>query len=494
MGRRFIFTALLLSLCTAVSAQEQVSETRSNLERHVRTLASDRMLGRRAGTDQGMLASSYIVFQFEEMGLRPGADDGEGKSFMQRFERYSGRYANVVGFIPGSDPELRDEYIVLGAHYDHLGYRLRGRDTVIYHGADDNASGTAVLIEAARKLMEREGELKRTVIIAAFDAEEIGLYGSEAMAANMDIDKVKFMASIDMVGWLREAGYLEIEHAGSLAGWQELFASIPCPAGLQVKPLSDGGSLFTGSDHDSFTAESVPAVLLTTGTKSPYHKPEDTADKIDYEGLELITEYVAAMATELSECDRIVPSDKLLRKREGPRTVEFAVSGSIGSSYMYYGNGAAVNGAPRFSWNAGAFLQFNINDVFAIRPEVIYNHRTFRYPQQNPSGELIVTDSFRKMVSPTLTGPVNLLLKTAVDSDYYMYVGVGGYYSYVFDTRLDGEPIPYNRHEGGISMTVGWNIRHVGAAFTGYYPLSRMSSEIFGKRGFSAFFTMYYKF
>mgnify|MGYP000211189725 FL=1 len=76
--------------------------------------------------------------------------------------------------------------------------------------------------------MEREGELKRTVIIAAFDAEEIGLYGSEAMAANMDIDKVKFMASIDMVGWLREAGYLEIEHAGSLAGWQELFASIPC--------------------------------------------------------------------------------------------------------------------------------------------------------------------------------------------------------------------------------------------------------------------------
>ena len=99
---------------------------------------------------------------------------------------------------------------------------------MIYHGADDNASGTAVLIEAARKLMEREGELKRTVIIAAFDAEEIGLYGSEAMAANMDIDKVKFMASIDMVGWLREAGCLEIEHAGSLAGWQELFASIPC--------------------------------------------------------------------------------------------------------------------------------------------------------------------------------------------------------------------------------------------------------------------------
>lgn len=144
--------------------------------------------------------------------------------------------------------------------------------------------------------MEREGELKRTVIIAAFDAEEIGLYGSEAMAANMDIDKVKFMASIDMVGWLREAGYLEIEHAGSLAGCRSYsHHSLPCRTPGQTAERR--GSLFTGSDHDSFTAESVPAVLLTTGTKSPYHKPEDTADKIDYEGLELITEYVAAMAT-----------------------------------------------------------------------------------------------------------------------------------------------------------------------------------------------------
>lgn len=82
------------------------------------------------GTDQGMLASSYIVFQFEEMGLRPGADDGEGKSFMQRFERYSGRYANVVGFIPGSDPDWRDELISFwgrlrpfGIPFTRQGYR-----------------------------------------------------------------------------------------------------------------------------------------------------------------------------------------------------------------------------------------------------------------------------------------------------------------------------------------------------------------------------------
>ena len=100
MGRRFIFTALLLSLCTAVSAQEQVSETRSNLERHVRTLASDRMLGRRAGTDQGMLASSYIVFQFEEMGLRPGADDGEGKSFSSPSRSISLRAASINTAVP----------------------------------------------------------------------------------------------------------------------------------------------------------------------------------------------------------------------------------------------------------------------------------------------------------------------------------------------------------------------------------------------------------
>lgn len=495
MGKKFVMAALLLSFWAAVGrAQESAADIRSSLEEHVHTLASDRMLGRRAGTDQGELASSYVVSQFEEIGLYPGSNREGGKSFLQRFEKYSGRYANVVGFIPGSDPELRDEYIVLGAHYDHIGYRVRGGDTVVYHGADDNASGTAVLIEAARQLKQREGQLKRTVLIAAFDAEEIGLYGSAAMADNMEIDRVKFMASIDMVGWLRQAGCLEIQNAGSLYGWKETIASIPCPAGLTVKPMNGGGSPFTGSDHDSFAAANVPAVLLTTGTKSPYHKPEDTADKIDYDGLALITEYVVALACDMANRDEIVPSEKLRRRNGGIRPVEFAVSASIGSSNMKYGSRAAVNGAARFSWNAGLFVQFNIGNLFAIRPEVLYNHRTFRYPQQNGAGELIVTDSFRKLVSPSLTVPVNLILKTSVDDDYYAYAGVGGYYAYVFDTLLDGGPVACNRHEGGISMTVGWNIDHVGVSFTGYCPLTRMSDELSGRPGFSAFFTMYYRF
>lgn len=493
MGKKLIFTALLLSLSVAALSQERVTEARSDLEKDLFTLASDEMLGRGAGTEQGAAAAAYIVSRFGEAGLYPGAADGSGRTFLQRFERSSGRYANVVGFIPGSDVRLREEYIVLGAHYDHLGYRVRGGDTVVYHGADDNASGVAVLLEAARRLKEREGELKRTVIVVAFDAEEIGLYGSAAMADNMEVDKVKFMASIDMVGWLREAGCLKIRNVGSLAGGKELFEAIPCPAGLEVKPTEGNGSPFTGSDHDSFAARNVPAVLLTTGTKSPYHRPEDTADKIDYEGLELVTEYVVALATEMADREEIVPAKRVLR-REEPRKVEFAVSASVGSSYIHYGNEAPVTGASRFSWNAGVFMQYNFNEWLALRPEVIYNHRTFRYPQQNEAGELVVTDSFRKMVSPALTVPVSLLLKTEVDSGYYMYAGVGGYYSYVFDTKLAGEPILHNRHEGGISLSLGWNLSHVGVAVTGYCPLSRLSPEGLKMRGSSIFFTMYYTF
>ena len=109
MGKKFVIAALLLSFWAAVGrAQESAADIRSSLEEHVHTLASDRMLGRRAGTDQGELASSYVVSQFEEIGLYPGSNREGGKSFLQRFEKYSGRYANVVGFIPGSDPELRD--------------------------------------------------------------------------------------------------------------------------------------------------------------------------------------------------------------------------------------------------------------------------------------------------------------------------------------------------------------------------------------------------
>lgn len=506
MTKKTILT-FLLPVVFAVTAMAQTPDDvlRENLEQHVRTLASDDMRGRLAGSEDAAAAAAYISSQFEEIGLFPGADDNGTKSYLQRFELYKKHYANVVGFIPGSDPELRDEYIVLGAHYDHLGYKVRGNDTIVYHGADDNASGVAVLIETARMLKEREGELARTVIIAAFDAEEAGLYGSEAMANYMNIDNVAFMASIDMVGWLRESGELRIYNLRTIENGMSFIEGIPCPSGLNIRPEHGRGSIFTGSDHDSFAMNGIPSILFTTGTKSPYHKPEDTADKIDYDGLELIAQYITGMTMDIATREYIAPSsDSSLNfsiTNEFTNTptryhlFEYGINASLGSSSLHY-PGSSVRGRDRFSWNAGAFVQCNFKySSLSLRADVLYNHRTFRYPQVNGSGELVIDNTHNKLVSPALTVPVNLLLRTGnYDSRSYGYIGVGGYYSYIFDARLNGSSISHNSHEGGISMTVGVNIWHVGLGCTAYFPLSRMMPDGINMRGNSCFFSVYYKF
>ena len=153
---------LLLFVCGIANAQSPQQE---RLTKHVYFLASDSLQGRGAGTIDADKAARYIVQQFEEIGVEPYFKEG----FYQPFEKYgTNTYKNIVGVIPGNDPVLKDDYIIIGAHYDHLGIR----DNKIYNGADDNASGTATIIEMARILKSQQNSLKRSVIVVAFDAEE----------------------------------------------------------------------------------------------------------------------------------------------------------------------------------------------------------------------------------------------------------------------------------------------------------------------------------
>jgi aminopeptidase YwaD len=219
---------------------------------------------------------------------------------------------NIIGILPGRDTMLKKEAIVVGAHYDHLGHggggSLAANSTEIHHGADDNASGVAAIIEMARTLA-KEKKNKRTIIFIAFSGEEEGLYGSQFYVNNplFPLDKTIAMINLDMVGRLNE-NKLTVGGMGTASEWKELvpaknpivYNPITIDGRVQhslfgnlVLQLSDDG--FGPSDHSSFYGKKVPVLFFFTGTHNDYHKPSDTADKINYVGEEQVTNYVLAI-------------------------------------------------------------------------------------------------------------------------------------------------------------------------------------------------------
>lgn len=208
------------------------------------------------------------------------------------------RAENVIAVLPGSDAKLKHEAIVIGAHYDHLGYGYFGtRDAStegqIHHGADDNASGTAVLIEVARHLARTEPKPARTIVFAAFSGEELGLLGSRHYVnfPTVRLSATKAMLNMDMVGRLRND---RLTVFGTRSA-QELSAIVLEEArrhGLQITE-SDGVGR---SDHMSFYNRKIPALHFFTGSHTDYHRPSDTAEKINQDGLARVANLVATVA------------------------------------------------------------------------------------------------------------------------------------------------------------------------------------------------------
>lgn len=190
---------ILLLLTTPVFAQQKASV--SNLRKVVEVLASDSLKGRAYKSEEIKLAREYIIENFQKVGLKPYGNSFEHKVSWHEQLDGNQEVTNIVGYIEGSDAKLKDEFLVIGAHYDHVGYTADG-DTVIYNGADDNASGVSGIIELARLLLSNNQRPARSILIVAFDAEEVGLVGSTKFVKNSPIplDKIKAMMSVDMIG------------------------------------------------------------------------------------------------------------------------------------------------------------------------------------------------------------------------------------------------------------------------------------------------------
>jgi hypothetical protein len=196
---------------------------------------------------------------------------------------------NVIGVLEGEGP-LRDETIVIGAHYDHLGYGDEGslapHSKEIHPGADDNASGTAGLIELARRLAAREDPLPRRIVFIAFTGEERGLLGSKHYVDNpaYPLEQTIAMFNMDMIGRMEE-DKLTVFGTGTSSRWEKLVEQTVKPLGLELFKKPEG---FGPSDHSSFYGQRIPVLHLFGGTHSDYHRPGDTWEKINARGMRKI--------------------------------------------------------------------------------------------------------------------------------------------------------------------------------------------------------------
>lgn len=371
---RLVSIAALVGIGAAsVQVQAQAQTRQERLQEHVFFLAADSLRGRAAGTPDATRAAEYIIRQYEQAGLKPLFREGwydhfEAGSFPER------DFKNVVGLIEGTDPALRGECIVLGAHYDHLG--VRGGK--IYNGADDNASGSAAVIEIARALAGQR--LRRSVIIAAFDGEELGLYGSSHLAGKLDSlhFNVKLMMSVDMVGWLREGKALKLEGVATIKDGREILSAQAGTLTLSLKNFER--SVFTATDTEGFALLGIPTLAVTTGLKSPYHKPEDDADLIDYEGLDQVTGYLSDLTEDLATRERFTSSGRVAPKHKiySDYGVDFALVAGYSRGGLRFPR-AAFDGKEFPAWNLGAEAQLNLGH-FGLRTQVLYDRFNARYP------------------------------------------------------------------------------------------------------------------
>lgn len=265
------------------SANHLASITEAGLFRHVRVLASDDFQGRRAGEEGGRLAATYMAQRFEQIGLvAKGTHE-----FEQPFSKGTKQMTNVVALLEGSDAELRDQYLVIGAHFDHLGQR----GDKIYHGSDDNASGCAALIEVARAL-RADTDLRRSILFVAFDGEEIGLLGSKHFVREPPVPReaIVAMLNLDMVSrgetgdvWLSGAGYSPL-----LKEWVEAIAP---ETDLAVHHEHEK-EWRQASDHGPFGDAGIPFLYFGVLDHEDYHKPTDTSDKANQEKMARIARLV----------------------------------------------------------------------------------------------------------------------------------------------------------------------------------------------------------
>ncbi len=289
---------------TAAPSNDQAAKRAQN---DVKVLAADELGGRLTGTAGADSAAAYLARRFAQAGLQP-APGGWFQAFTVSKDAPAVQHANlgelrgqnVIGILPGRDPALRNETVIVGAHYDHLG--LGGFGALdpdssgrVHNGADDNASGAAALLAIAARL--QDAPPARTVVFIAFSGEELGLLGSDYYVKHplYPLTSTEAMINLDMVGRLKN-DKLIVYGTGTATEFPALLDSLNWYARFDLRPQPEG---YGPSDQTSFYAAGIPVLHLFTDLHADYHRSTDDWDKVNAHGLARVSEFAVGLVTAL---------------------------------------------------------------------------------------------------------------------------------------------------------------------------------------------------
>ncbi len=363
-------------------AQAEISEKR--LRRHVSYLASDRLKGRGTATPEERKAARYIARQFRKAGLKPMGDNGTWYhtfSFKKSADPHGSESAdapvlqsqNVVGYLDNGAPHT----VVVGAHYDHLGlgYDRNSLDAnpqgKIHNGADDNASGTAGVIELAHYFAKNRLRERYNFLFICFSAEELGLVGSKKYTERptVDLSTVHFMLNMDMIGRLNDERRLVVGGVGTAPDFVPIIEQLP-KENLSIKLDSSGVG---PSDHTSFYWKNIPVLFFFTGQHADYHKPTDDAEKINFTGQRDVLRFAARLIEALDTRPKLSFQPTRSGTEDTPR---FRVTLGIMPDYTFEGDGVHVDGVSEGKPAARAGLQRG-DRIIALGDTDVHNVREY---------------------------------------------------------------------------------------------------------------------
>ena len=344
------FLKYLLFFILVISC-EQKTPYQNHIKDDVIFLSSDSLEGRETGTQGEIKAGEYIKKRFIKLGLQPLENNNyfqnfnfkpktnphQNISFSNQKNDSTITGKNIIGYI---DNQAKNT-IIIGAHYDHLGYGNenslhRGEKNLIHNGADDNASGVAMMIDLASKL--RIANKNNNYLFIAFSGEEIGLLGSNYYTKNaiIKMSNINYMINMDMVGRLNEDTTLAVYGLGTSPIFKQTINANNTKFKIIQKESGVGPS-----DHTSFYLNDIPVLHFFTGQHEDYHKPSDDYDKINFKGMNMISSYIFDIISDLNDNGKLSFTKTINESEEVPR---FKVSLGVIPDYLFDGEGMRIDG------------------------------------------------------------------------------------------------------------------------------------------------------